>query len=137
MPIRPENKVLYPANWKQIRADILAECESKCEFCGVRNGVYVVRDKYQGHYYEFDSIPAAESWIGDWESEYFKPAKVVLTIAHLDQDPTNNARENLRALCQKCHNQLDAPYRAKNRKTNLFNDQLKAGQIKMEGKHDE
>jgi hypothetical protein len=29
--------------------------------------------------------------------------RVVLTTAHLDHDPTNNADENLRALCGRCH----------------------------------
>ena len=41
-------------------------------------------------------------------------SKVVLTIAHLDQDPANNAPDNLRALCQRCHNALDAPWRRRN-----------------------
>lgn len=34
-------------------------------------------------------------------------SKIVLTIAHLDDDPTNNNYENLRALCQKCHLNYD------------------------------
>ncbi len=28
---------------------------------------------------------------------------VVLTVAHLNQDPTDNRDENLKALCQRCH----------------------------------
>ena len=32
-----------------------------------------------------------------WEHGY------TLTVHHLDGDETNNARENLRALCQRCH----------------------------------
>lgn len=32
---------------------------------------------------------------------------IVLTIAHLDQQPENNEEENLRALCQRCHVRLD------------------------------
>lgn len=30
-------------------------------------------------------------------------SRVVLTVAHLDHDPTNCADENLRAWCQRCH----------------------------------
>ena len=30
-------------------------------------------------------------------------SKVVLTIAHIDKDVTNNDPRNLRALCQRCH----------------------------------
>jgi glyoxylase-like metal-dependent hydrolase (beta-lactamase superfamily II) len=44
------------------------------------------------------------------------PVKVVLTIAHLDHDPGNNAIENTPALCQLCHNRHDAKHRAEGRK---------------------
>lgn len=89
MPIKPENRSLYPSNWKEIRQDILKRANNKCEFCGIEN--YKIKDN---------------------------GAKVVLTIAHLDQDPTNNDYTNLRALCQKCHNKLDMPYRVQHRKEN-------------------
>jgi 5-methylcytosine-specific restriction endonuclease McrA len=36
--------------------------------------------------------------------------RVVLTIAHLDQNPANNAEANLRALCQRCHLNHDRPF---------------------------
>jgi 5-methylcytosine-specific restriction endonuclease McrA len=36
---------------------------------------------------------------------------VVLTIAHLDQQPENNDHANLRALCQRCHLRFDADWR--------------------------
>lgn len=42
MPIKPENRGRYPANWKEIRAEILKRAGNKCEFCGVEN--YAVRD---------------------------------------------------------------------------------------------
>ena len=41
---------------------------------------------------------------------------IVLTIAHLNHDIADNREDNLKALCQRCHNVMDAPYRAKNRK---------------------
>ncbi len=31
----------------------------------------------------------------------------MLTIAHLDHDPTNNSDDNLRAMCQRHHLALD------------------------------
>lgn len=89
MPIKPENKKRYPANWKEIRKDILARANNRCEFCGIPN--YTIKEN---------------------------GSKVVLTIAHLDQTPENCDYNNLRALCQKCHNTLDAPFRAKNRRKN-------------------
>ena len=87
MPIKPENKNRYPKNWKEIRRDILARANNKCEFCGIEN--YTIREN---------------------------GSLVVLTIAHLDQTPENCDYSNLRALCQKCHNNYDMPFRVKNRK---------------------
>ena len=87
MPIKAENKARYPANWKEIRAAILERANNKCEFCGIEN--YTIRDN---------------------------GSKVVLTIAHLDHTPENCTPENLRALCQKCHNTYDAKHRAQTRK---------------------
>lgn len=37
---------------------------------------------------------------------------VVLTVAHLDHDTTNNHPDNLRALCQRCHLTHDAKLHA-------------------------
>lgn len=93
MPIKAENKARYPANWKEIRAAILERANNKCEFCGIEN--YTIRDN---------------------------GSKVVLTIAHLDHTPENCTSENLRALCQKCHNTYDAKHRAQTRKAVKLDD---------------
>ena len=92
MPIKPENKKRYPANWKQVRASILERANDRCEFCGKRN------------HSEF------------WNEKTGKLVKVVLTIAHLDHTPEHCDPENLRALCQACHNRYDAQHRAETRK---------------------
>jgi 5-methylcytosine-specific restriction endonuclease McrA len=81
MPIRPENKDRYPKDWKQISLRIRARAGNKCEDCGAQN--YSIRDG----------------------------SKIVLTVAHLDHVPENCSDENLRAWCQRCHNQYDAPIR--------------------------
>ena len=52
--------------------------------------------------------------------------RALLTVAHLDHDPGNNAEDNLAALCQACHNRFDGPKRAANRKHNAHRD---AGQL--------
>ena len=87
MPIKEENKGRYPKNWKSIRAEILTRADNRCEFCGIEN--YTIRAN---------------------------GSKVILTIVHLDHTPENNNPENLRALCQKCHNSYDASHRAETRK---------------------
>lgn len=84
MPIRPENKALYPGDWKEIVARINKRAGNRCEICGAEN--------YSRH-------PITRSW-------------VVLTTMHLDHNPQNCADENLKAACQKCHNSYDAPVRA-------------------------
>ena len=93
VPIRPENKALYPNDWKAISHRIRFErAKGRCEFdwpfgsgerCGAHHG----------------------------EEHPDTGSRVVLTVAHLDHDPTNNRDENLKAGCQRCHNAYDAPMR--------------------------
>lgn len=109
MPIRPENKDKYPDNWQEISLAVRQEAGWKCEWCGAENGEYIWRLTLS-------------------QGREFK-GKVVLTVAHLDHDPANCERKNLRALCQKCHNSYDAPVRAANRKRRLLKE---AGQLKLD-----
>lgn len=88
MPISKERKKLYPSNWKQISEIIRIKAGNKCEICDAENG--------KPH-------PTTGS-------------KVVLTVHHLDFDPTHNDEYNLMALCQRCHIRLDAKYKAWKRK---------------------
>jgi hypothetical protein len=97
MPIRPENKVLYPVHWPMISAAVKFRAGNRCEGSP-----------------DFPDCRAANG----------KPhpdtgSIVVLTTAHLDQDPQNNdgmlpgelARpideSNLRCWCQRCHLNYD------------------------------
>jgi 5-methylcytosine-specific restriction endonuclease McrA len=94
MPIKPENKARYPKNWKQIREQILERANNCCEFCGVAN-----------HSHRFNEKTG-------------KYVTIVLTIAHMNEIIEDVRPENLRALCQRCHNQYDAKMRARHRKEN-------------------
>jgi len=87
VPIKPENKHRYPKDWKELREQILKECNNHCEWCGKKNHALTDSGK-----------------------------KIVLTIAHLDHTPENCERENLMAMCQRCHNRYDAKHRAETRK---------------------
>lgn len=130
MPIKPENKKRYPKNWKQIRADILKRANNKCEFCGIENYSFIIYEYCGKKIIDYDWAEPSENQRYEeykkldktWE-EYeehkrrlFRKAKVVLTIAHMDHTPENCDYSNLRALCQKCHNQYDAKHRAEIRK---------------------
>lgn len=91
MPIRPENKSRYPANWADISraAKILAGYRCKCEGeCG--------RGTHIGRCPNVQGKPA-----------YDTGSLVVLTTAHLDHTPEHCEDENLRVMCQGCHLHYD------------------------------
>ena len=112
MPIKEENKKLYPKNWKEIRAQILKRANNKCEFCGVPN--YAV-----GYRTDLGGFVKADNDIEVYKSQGKKRIKIILTIAHLDHNPANCNPNNLRALCQKCHNNYDKEHRKETRKKTL------------------
>lgn len=91
MPIRPENRHYYstPA-WLALRKLILERSGNRCE------GSPAYPD-CRAHNRQRHPVTAS---------------MVVLTIAHVDQDPANNEHSNLRAWCQRCHNKHDAKARA-------------------------
>jgi 5-methylcytosine-specific restriction endonuclease McrA len=95
MPIRPENRARYPADWPEISRSIRfdralgrCECDGRC-----------------GH----DCAPRCLAIHG--EHHPITGAVVVLTVAHLDHQPEHNDPANLIAACQRCHNSYDAPMR--------------------------
>lgn len=108
----------YPANWKEIRARILARAQNKCEECGVLNHEWGARDRH-GQWHDQDEIDGMKSDTGEaYFGEYPKIVRIVLTISHTDHDINNNADDNLRALCQRCHLHHDREHHAKSRRRN-------------------
>lgn len=121
MPIKPENKARYPANWKDIRATILERADNRCEKCGVANGDRIVRGtgSDDGTYMIADGrVFCAETgaYLGQPRMDNYEctgnGVDIVLTIAHLDHTPENCDPENLRAWCQRCHLRYDAAHHA-------------------------
>ncbi len=43
--------------------------------------------------------------------KYHGFTKIILTVAHLDHHPENCEDWNLKAMCQKCHNNYDKGHR--------------------------
>ena len=92
MPISQENQARYPANWREISLRIKHRAGMRCEgvpgepACGAIHGA---RHPITG-------------------------SVVVLTVAHMDHQPENCSDENLRALCQRCHNRYDSKHRRGN-----------------------
>lgn len=97
MPIRPENRARYPANWQEIslaikdRAGWRCECEGECG-----------RGTHEGR------CPNKHR-----ERAYGTGSLVILTTAHLDHTPENCDDENLRAMCQGCHLHYDREHHAR------------------------
>lgn len=94
---------LYPADWEAISKRIRARAGGRCEWCNAENG--------RAH-------PVTGSL-------------VVLTVAHLDHDPSNCDERNLAALCQRCHIRYDARQHAKSAQATRRRKQVKAGQTEM------
>lgn len=120
MPIKPENKARYPANWKEVRAAILIRSGDCCEQCKVANGKRIARGAgpFAGTY-QTDDADVYDAETGDHiarvrmsEYQIKNMVTIVLTIAHLDHQPENCDPANLRALCQMHHLRHDAKHHA-------------------------
>jgi len=106
----------YPANWKtEIRPSILKRSCNCCEECGLRNYSVGFRNR-DGIFIE------CHEWLYE-QSKYTpdgeKVIKIILTIAHLDHDITNNDFANLKSLCQRCHLSHDINHHRKNSKQTI------------------
>lgn len=85
----PINYNDYHPKWSLISRLIrFKRAQNQCEWCGAKNG----------------------------EPHPVTGSKVVLTVAHLDRDRTNNRFTNLAALCQRCHLNHDRQSHIYNRK---------------------
>lgn len=118
----------YPPNWKtEIRPAILERAKHCCEECGLKNYEIGYRDA-TGYFYGWRLIEDLLERKGydifchelkncyDSKGNPTKPIKIVLTIAHLDHDISNNDPANLKALCQRCHLNYDKEHHRKNTK---------------------
>lgn len=126
MPIRPENRARYPANWPtEIRPAILARASNCCERCNAPNGERICREA-GGATYMIDTGEVFSADTGEALGQthlYDYPAgryvTVVLTIAHLDHQPENCDPSNLRAWCQRCHLAYDKDHHAETRRATI------------------
>lgn len=100
MPIRPENRDRYPANWPDIalaikqRADWRCECRGECG-----------RGTHEGR------CPNVHK-----QAAYGTGSRVILTVAHLNHTPEDCRPENLLAMCQGCHLHYDREHHAETRR---------------------
>lgn len=98
----------YPKNWRAIREGVRLRTNNQCAQCRAPNGEAIVRAD-DGRTYMlpdgqvFDAANGTPRGYARGSEYDGRLVRVVLTVAHLDHDETNNDPDNLAALCQKCH----------------------------------
>lgn len=133
MPIKPEHRALYPANWRAIRTAAVERARHRCQRCGLANYAVGYR-KRDGRFIRAGGNSVRDE-AGLGELSYLEARKlavyensfdlglgpdneraivIVLTVAHLNHDPRDCREENLQALCQRCHLALDLAHHQRN-----------------------
>lgn len=109
MPIRPEDRSRYPADWRAFsrrvreeRAGGRCECEGECGLHRTNPGPRRCEER-------------------NGERARWARGRIVLTVAHLNAaggpcacDPLCADDAHVRAMCQRCHLRYDAPLHARN-----------------------
>lgn len=125
----------YPKNWKtEIRPRILGRARNHCEQCGVRDQSHVRRmvDNTAVYRYWSESdnvfLDSDRRLTAFYDQQLWHPAvKIVLTIAHIDQNVENSHDANLAAWCQRCHLMFDQRARALVVKALVLVEETRAG----------
>lgn len=110
MPIRPDQRRLYPIDWRQLSRQVRFErARGRCEQCRrphmrhvdhLGDGIWWDAD--EGCWRDGTGTALTTSPVGNI-THTLRRTYVVLACAHLDHDPSNNRPGNLAALCQRCH----------------------------------
>lgn len=133
MPIRKQD---YHPEWPRISLEIREAAGWKCEWCEAP-GNKVIQRLPGGSWVEVERVQAAPTCV--WEEtntmtwgrlKFHKLTKIILSVAHLDRDSSNNDRDNLACLCQKCHLNHDIRQHIRNRLYGRYHD--KDHQLKIE-----
>lgn len=124
----------YHPKWTLIRRLVFKRAGDRCENCFLSNYSVINRKEKNRRIsaIEWDMIHSAIRYSGHSMTTALKKfgfTKIVLTIAHIDQDVNNNHFTNLRALCQKCHLKHDRKQHQENRR---YGKNWKKKQLKLE-----
>lgn len=128
MPIRPQDRWLYPIDWPQLTDMIrFRRAGGRCEQCRRPHG-QVVNHLGDGRWWCDET--------SRWKDDHgrllrlrtppallgveIRTTKVVLATAHLDSNPSNNEAANLKALCQRCHIIHDRPEHLRRRRVGFL-----------------
>jgi hypothetical protein len=109
----------YPQDWKAIALKLKKDAEWVCQQCNkpCRKQGESVAD-FEKRLSE-DWKPLLSEKLEDHERTgvvQYKPKRFLLTVAHLDQDPSNISSKKLKVLCAPCHLRCDVKFRGYNRR---------------------
>lgn len=124
MPIRPENRARYPADWPAISQGVRERAHQRCEGspafpdCRAPNRAL---GYWRGGV--FERMPNSMRYAGVQKGDTVacsdgtsvRIIQIVLTVGHLDHTPENCDPNNLRAWCQRCHLHYDRDHHAQTR----------------------
>ncbi len=138
MPIRKDLLPLYKTpEYKAARDRIVERAGNCCEQCKKPNGQTVETVSFVNfakqpfmlwrsvgstwwcwHSGKYSGGRATDNFFdgASWRKDV-RSIRVVLTLAHLDHNPTNNADSNLKFLCQWCHLNYDKIHHRETRST--------------------
>lgn len=92
MPIRESERAKYPRDWDKISLAVRVKAGWQCEGS--------------------PKFPDCRAEQGREHPE--TGSIVILTVGHLNHDPSDCRRENLKAWCQRCHLAYDAEHHQRN-----------------------
>jgi len=129
MPISPEDRARYPADWPRISLEIRRRAGNRCECggqcgdhlgrCGAPHRTSIVR--HSANPWQWRTMLELTEAYGcglpgaPWDG---RPVRVILTTAHLDHTPENCDPLNLLSMCQRCHLVYDRAQHAGSRRRN-------------------
>ena len=112
VPVMPIIRARYPENWNSLALQIKHEAQWCCQQCQrpcrqPSEPLAIFQRRVQAWRHTQTPRPAK------YEAA---PRRYLLTVAHLDQQPSNQDPSNLKALCTVCPLQFDSQFRAKQRR---------------------
>ncbi len=129
MPIHPENRDRYPADWKAIVARIRKRSGNRCECtgqCGAQHvGLGADRDTFGN-----PPVVARCPWGNAVHND--RGSLIVLTVAHLDHTPEHCDDANLLHMCQGCHLRYDVDDHRESKARRQREALEKAGQERLD-----
>jgi len=115
----PFHRDRYPEDWEEISTAIrersggCCECSGECGLHRIHPGPRRCEER-------------------NGEKAKWARGKIILTVAHLDHDTTNNDPANLKAMCQRCHLRYDHKHHMQNAAITRRRQKVEAGQSEME-----